>query len=410
MNGLADGKGTITRDMLAYTTFTEHDVSEQTLVDVVANITGNLVHLPAGWLAAAAGVEHRRLSGFFEPDAVVAAGDSADIPAAPTSGHYIINEAYAELRAPLMANVRGAELLDVSAAGRVSKYSLLSSELTGKVGARWKPTKDLILRGSFARGFRAPSLGELYGSKSRFDAPVIDPCNDILGKSASADVQARCIAAGVPNSGNYHQLNDQISVITNGNRGLKPERSNSFNVSMAYSPQQLQELPWVDSLDFELAYWDIRIDDPITALDAQRQLDRCVLGGDDKYCEGIVRSSNGAIASWTNELLNIGAINTRGLDLSIAYRSPRKDFGRFRATSQSSFLLAFEERVIGTGGLETVKLQGRVSGAPERVFPRFKSNLAVSWLFKQLELTLTTRYIHSVTENCRGFAALPGTE
>jgi len=60
-----DGKGTITKQMLAFTTFTEHDVSEQSTVDELANLTGNLVQLPAGWLAAAIGIEHRRLSGFL---------------------------------------------------------------------------------------------------------------------------------------------------------------------------------------------------------------------------------------------------------------------------------------------------------------------------------------------------------
>src|SRR4029078_2481644 len=135
----ADGGGTITKEMLAFTTFTEHDVSEQQLVDAVANVTGTLVQLPAGWLAAAVGVEHRRLSGFYEPDAVIAAGDGADIASSATSGRYSVSDAYAELRAPLVRRVPGAELLDVNAAARLSDYSFLSPELTGKLGARWKP-------------------------------------------------------------------------------------------------------------------------------------------------------------------------------------------------------------------------------------------------------------------------------
>ena len=116
----ADGHGTLTPAMLAYTTFTEHDVSEQTLVDSVANLTGNLVKLPAGWLAAAVGVEHRQLSGFYEPDSAIAAGDGAGTVSLPTSGQYSVSEAYGELRAPLLAGVTGAQLLDVNAAGRVS--------------------------------------------------------------------------------------------------------------------------------------------------------------------------------------------------------------------------------------------------------------------------------------------------
>jgi iron complex outermembrane receptor protein len=405
----ADGKGTITKDMLAYTTFTEHDVSEQTLVDAVANITGNLVKLPAGWLAAAAGIEHRRLNGFYEPDAIVAAGDGADVPSQPLAGHLSVSEAYAELRAPLVTGKPGAELLDINAAARVSDYSFLDPELTGKIGARWKPTKDLIVRASVGTGFRAPSIGELFGSKSRFDATLTDPCSDFTRPEVSDAVRQRCIALGVPADGSYSQLNPQISVATGGNRALQPETATSVNISAAFSPAALQDRPWVDSFDFELAYYDLRLDQAISALDAQYQLDRCVSGGDDSYCTDILRNAQGTIFSFGNALQNIGGINSRGFDLTVSYRGPRKPFGRLRATSQSSFLLAYEERVPSGTGLQTIDRTGTIAGTPERAYPRFKSNLALGWLQKGLEVTLTTRYIHSLTEQCRGLADFPGT-
>ncbi|MEO7732616.1 MAG: TonB-dependent receptor, partial [Kofleriaceae bacterium] len=406
----ADGLGTITKEMLGFTTFTEHDVSEQSLVDAVANLTGNLVKLPAGWIAAAIGVEYRRLNGFFEPDAVVAAGDSADIPASPTSGHFSVSEAYGELRVPLAAGKKGLELLDLNAAARVSNYSFLEPELTGKVGGRYKPTKDLIIRGSYGLGFRAPSIGERDGKRSRFDATLTDPCSLFNDANVPAEVRTRCIGLGVPKTGTYEQLNSQISVITNGNRALKPETSKSVNISAAYSPAALQDKSWVDSFDFELAYYNIRIDSPITALDAQNQLDRCVSGNDDNACIGISRNAQGAIDSFENALQNTGEIKTRGLDFTAAYRSPRKRFGRLRVNSQSSYLIAFDEKIQGAGtDLITLHRVGQVAGTPERAFPRFKSSLAISWLFGAIEATLTTRYIHSMTESCRDLSDFPQT-
>jgi iron complex outermembrane receptor protein len=404
----ADGRGSITPEMLAYTTFTEHDVSEQTLVATVANIAGNLVKLPAGWLAAAAGVEHRRLNGFYEPDSVVAAGDGADVPSQPTSGDYSVSEAYAELRAPLVIGSPGAELLDVNAAARVSKYSFLSSEFTGKVGARWKPTKDLIVRGSLGTGFRAPSIGELFGSKSRFDATLADPCSDFNRAGVSDETRQSCIALGVPADGSYAQLNPQISVTTGGNEALQPETSTSINVSLAYSPAALQDRPWSDIVDIELAYYDIRLDGAVSALDAQLQLDRCV-AGDNTFCNGILRNPQGTIFSFSNVLQNLGGINVRGLDLTLTYKMPRKDFGRFRATSQSSYLLAYEEEIPSASGFDTVDRTGTVAGTPERAFPRFKSALSLGWLYKQFEVTLTTRYINPMTEQCRDLAGFDDT-
>jgi len=339
---------------------------------------------------------------------VVAAGDGADVPSQPTSGNYSVVEAYAELRAPLVSGAPLAELLDINVAGRVSDYSFLSPEFTGKIGARWKPTKDLILRGSVGSGFRAPSIGELFGAKSRFDAMLTDPCSNFNRPEVSADVRASCIALGVPADGSYSQLNPQISVATGGNRELKPETSRSINVSAAYSPAALQDRPWVDSLDFELAYWDIKLDSAISALDAQLQLDRCV-GGEMTFCNGILRNPQGTIFSFNNELQNLGGINVRGLDLTVTYRGPRKPFGRFRATSQSSLLLAYEEKVPSAEGFDTVDRTGTIAGTPERAYPKFKSALALAWLHKQIEVTFTTRYIHSLTEQCRDLADFPGT-
>ncbi len=272
-------------------TYTQHDVSEQTLVDAVANLSGELARLPAGALSMAIGIEHRRLDGFFEPDAVVTAGDTADVPAQPTAGDYWVNEAYAEMRIPLVKDVPGLDLLDLNGAVRVSDYSFLDPEFTGKAGVRWKPTGDLMLRGSYGRGFRAPGIGELYGSESRFDATLTDPCSEF--NQAPQAVRDRCIALGVPAGGGYEQLNPQISVTTGGNRDLEPEKSDSINISLAYSPSWMKSLEWVDRFDIEMAYFDIRVDGAIAPLDAQLQIDRCVLEGDDESCNGISRTVAG---------------------------------------------------------------------------------------------------------------------
>jgi iron complex outermembrane recepter protein len=397
-----DGRGTITPEMLRYVTYTQHDVSEQKLFDATANLTGNIVKLPAGWLAMGAGVEHRRLSGFFEPDAVVTAGDTADVPAQPLTGKYSVSEAYAELRAPLAVKRPYAELVDVNAAGRVSKYSFLgSAELTGKLGARWKPTTDLVLRGSYGLGFRAPGIGELFGSQSRFDAVLDDPCSDFNRPDVSAAVRQRCIELGVPADGSYSQLNPQISVTTGGNPELEPETSRSINVSLAYSPKQLQDREWASNVDFELAFYDISLEGAVAALDAQAQLDSCVAGGDDTLCNGITRTSQGSINGFTNTLLNIGGIEVQGLDLVVGYRIPRKDFGRLRFQWATSYLRKFWEKTPSAEGLVTTEREGRLSGTPERAFPRFKSNLVIGWLYKRFDLALTTRYISGVTEGCR---------
>jgi iron complex outermembrane receptor protein len=74
-----------------------------------------------------------------------------------------------------------ARLIDVNAAVRLSDYSTFGAESTLKAGARWRVNNDLLLRGGFGQGFRAPGIGELFGSNARFDQTLADPCSDMLG-------------------------------------------------------------------------------------------------------------------------------------------------------------------------------------------------------------------------------------
>src|SRR6185436_4796472 len=132
----------------------------------------------------------------------------------------------------------------------------------------------------------------------------------------------------------------------------KPETSRSINLSLAYSPKQLQDKEWSSNVDIELAYYDVSLDAAISALDAQAQLDGCVAGNDAKLCEGIHRTPQGTIDAFSNTLRNIGGIESRGVDLVLNYRMPKKKFGRFRFTSQSSLLLDYIEKTLTSKGIE----------------------------------------------------------
>src|SRR3546814_15972518 len=80
-----------------------------------------------------------------------------------------VNELYVEFNVPLMRDGWLGKSLDLSLSERYSDYSTFGGESTGKIGLRWQVADELLLRGSFAEGFRAPSIGELYGTLSRFE-------------------------------------------------------------------------------------------------------------------------------------------------------------------------------------------------------------------------------------------------
>lgn len=355
------GAGSVTQDMLGFVGFVQHDVSEQELTDYTANVTADLFELPAGALAIAAGVEHRELSGFFQPDAVVVAGEGSDIPAQPTSGSYDVTEFYGEVDVPILANQPLAYELAFSAATRFSDYSTFGEDETSQAGVRWRPIEDLLLRGSWAQGLRAPSIGELFGSQSRFDQLLSDPCSDMLGLNggpvASPEVQANCTTLGVPADGSYVQLNPQISVVTGGNPDLDPEASEPWARSTARHGRAMGR---------EVNRNSIEVDAPIQPLNAQLQLNRCVTTLDPVSCAGITRTPSGVINGFSNQLINIGAVETESVDLRVSYQSPDFSVGTFSVTWVTNFLLDFTEFVPATGGFTPVSLEGTERGSPRR--------------------------------------------
>ncbi len=161
LGGQANG-GSITDEMLDWIGFVQRDSSSQRFQGISANLTGNALELPSGAVAFAAGLEKRFQEGRFDPDPVVAAGDTAGQPAEPTAGEFDVSEFYAEVEIPLIRQAPLADLIDVSAATRFFDYSTLDSGFTSKFGIRWRPIRDLMIRRTWSEGFRAPNIGELF--------------------------------------------------------------------------------------------------------------------------------------------------------------------------------------------------------------------------------------------------------
>ena len=402
--GQGNGSGTITDDMLGFIAFTQKDVSEQRLLDYTLNISGNIAELPAGDLGFAAGFEHRSQRGFFQPDAVVVAGNSAGVPSSPTAGSFDVDEYYVEVRVPLLEGMAGAELLDFTVAARNSDYSTFGSDTTTKFSANWRPFEDLLFRATVGEGFRAPSIGELFGSESRFDQTLQDPCSDFLGLSgappASQQVVNNCIALGVPADGSYVQFNDQISVITGGNPDLKPETSDSITLGAVYVPGWTDDIEWIENLTFELTYWQYELDDAIQAVDADVQAQGCVNTLDPTLCAGISRTPSGVINRFANRLTNIGGIDTDGWDFSVSWRGPSTDIGEFGVSWTNSFVNEFTQIIPTATGFTEISREGTENGDPEQGWPEWRFNLVFDWTYGNLGASWTTRFIDEITETC----------
>jgi len=399
-----NGEGTITQDMLDFVGFVQKDESQSELFDVNFNVSGDLFKLPAGWLSFAAGYEHRKREGFFQPDAVVVAGESAGVPSQPTEGSFNVDEFYGELRLPLLADLPAVQMLEASFAVRYTNHSVTVNDEIFKAGVNWRITDDLLVRGNFAEGFRSPGIGELFGSQARFDATLQDPCSDFLGLNggdpAPQNIIDNCIALGVPADGSFQQFNSQISATVGGNPALEPESSDNWTISGVYSPQWAAELPGVADITVELTYWNIDLSGAIQPIDQDVKLQGCVATLDPVLCDGISRSGGGAINQLNLQLQNIGGIETDGLDITFDYNSPQTDFGQFHVGAKATWVNSFEESFPTEDGFTVVERVGTEQGDPEKGWPRWQVRSDFDWVYETLSVNFTLRYLSGLDETC----------
>jgi iron complex outermembrane recepter protein len=395
---LFGGAGSITQEMMDFVTFIQNDSSKQSTWDFTGNLTGSLFELPGGPLGVALGLEYRKLKGRFDPDPVVAAGFSSDIPAQPTRGSYSVKEAYAEINAPLLSDRPFFALLELNGAARFSDYSTSGSTTTFKGGVNWKPVEDLRFRASYAEGFRAPAIGELFGTQSRFDQQLDDPCSSHDTTNAeqnfqnNATVRANCIAAGVPANGSYIQANPQISVLVGGNEDLDPETSKSWVVGGVFSPS------FIPRFSIEANYYNIKIKGAIQTVDAEVTVTNCMLNNDPVACALVTRAGGGQLTQVSGLLQNIAAIETDGIDLNLTYRTPASSMGTFGFTWNNTFLRNFHVIVPTGTGEQVIEREGTEQGSPSQGFPKWKSVGIIDWDMAPFGATLTGRYVSKLDE------------
>ncbi|UHQ24319.1 TonB-dependent receptor [Lysobacter sp. 5GHs7-4] len=408
---LLGAAGSITPEMLAYSSFVAHDSVGFKQKTYYANIGGDLFELPGGPLAFSFGLEHRAESGYFQPDALIASGNTTGNAAAPISGGYSLDEAYLELAVPVLADLPFAKLLDFSIATRYSDYSNVGDTLNSKFGFRWKPFDELMIRGNWSEGFRAPAIVELFAGVADAFPTITDPCDVSRFPSLSAAAQARCIGQGVPNGG-YDQGNPQIRINVSGNPNLEPESSESTTLGLVYSPS------WLEGFDVTLDWWKIDIDNALVAPTGQFILDECVVGNVQRFCN-YTRAPGGAISNLLSQPVNIGGLRTEGFDLTVNYKLPETRWGRFSFNWDSTYVakaeVDFDDDGVFGERLEGVPRIGQriedwpideAANEPGEYITgsngwRIRSNLMMRWEKGDFGATWNLRYFSHQDERCQ---------
>ena len=152
-------------------------------------VTKDLFQMPAGPLAVAFGVEHRKEKSFFDATDITGELGSLGIdPDSDSSGKRNVTALFAELSIPIVKN------LDMTFAGALRQVQRLRQHRQPEgrrcAGSR---RKQLLVRGSFNTGFRAPTLYDIYEPPSltftsdNYDDPLLCP-GGVAVPGASAGV------------------------------------------------------------------------------------------------------------------------------------------------------------------------------------------------------------------------------
>ena len=305
------------------TTSTRHGkASEFDVNGSVQGDTSQIFSLPGGPIRFAIGGEYRRETASYHYDPVVTSGGTflnSIQPFNPPS--FRVTEGYAEVDVPIIKDRPFFNELSLSGAGRVARYK----GSTGTVyayngGAIYSPVRDIRFRVNYSRSVRAPTLGDLYSSQSQDYASVDDPCDVNFINKGKATRAANCAAAGVP-AGYEDSVTraGSLPITDGGNPNLKAERSRSWTYGVILQPR------WIQGLALTVDYYDIKISQVISSVDAQTILNGCYDGAslNNQFCALISpRQANGDFATPSALLqstLNFAAERAKGIDADLSY-------------------------------------------------------------------------------------------
>ena len=406
--GLTDNQGLI--DFL----FPElHDTGETETTVYHANLGGSLATLPGGDLGFAVGVETRKEEGEFVPDALSVSGVATSLSSGPTRGDYSVDEIYGELLIPVLSGVPGAQELSFSLASRYSDYDTFGDTTNSKFGFKWKPVESLLVRGTWAEGFRAPTIANLFGGGSQTFSFFTDPCDTLFGASATNPaVRARC-AQDIANADTYRQLAQGFNPATapgsqtpvpffaGSNPDLLPETSESKTLGLVWSPGFAQ------GLNLSLDWWQIRVESTIVADTPTQLLNDCYIQNDPSRCTAFTRDPTlGFVNTLEFSLLNAGFRETEGYDFDLSYRQPT-DFGDFTLNWQNTYTSRDELKTDTNPATPPQQLVGFATTPGVIGTFRLRSTLGLNWALGAFSAGWNARYFSSMKETCLQPALFP---
>lgn len=346
----------------------------------------DLFSLPGGSAQIVAGFDYRDSRLIVNYDAQSVAGNVFGSAGANTQGERAQKAVYFETLLPLLNTV------NLTLAGRYDDYNDFGGQFSPHVGIEFRPIDSLLVRGSWGKGFRAPTLDDLYGVTATSNLAIGSntslspayPGGDELAAQALNEYRARTgNTTYQPYQLDPTSTSGQYQFLLGSNPNLEAERSESWDIGVVWNP--------IDSLSLALDYFDVKLDNGITTLPYGLIV--------RDYPDLVVRDQDIIAPDGTvlpGDILNIIAVATnanskrfRGLEFEANWQL-ETDYGRF--LSQFTWTHRLEDSLIPAEGLAEAERAG-IFGYPED-----RGALTVGWGKSDFDISATANYTGSSGE------------
>jgi iron complex outermembrane recepter protein len=266
-----------------------------------------LGHLAGGPIGLALGAEIRRESVELTPTTGTERGNIIGLGYSAYTGARTVSALYGEALFPVTKKI------ELSAAIRGDHYTDSGNSVTPKLGAKFMPTNNFAIRGTYAEGFRAPNSAENGRGGLAFYTSAADPvrCNP-------PTISVGCSAT-------------QVAGITSPNPSLQPEKSKSLTLGMVW------DITPKTSLTADL--WQIKRRNEINQGSSAAAIAAGNVVRDPSTAIPGVAGDPGAIIAVLINYENSAQTTVQGLDMDLKHRM---DFGANRLTLTGTWTHLFK--------------------------------------------------------------------
>lgn len=365
------------------------DTSQTSQYTMAANLSGDVMSLPAGDLMFSTGFELRNEALKVTPSQVSLNGTNRGNTKGETDVDRDIQEVYVEFIAPLVADVMLVKSLDVEAAYRYANYTYAGNNDSWKLGANWAVDDNVRMRANYSKAVRAPQLTELFRPEEIGFSRYMDPCDsEELDNGADDDLRrANCAALGLPaDFESEMRITGGSKSTIQGNDDLTVETAYTLTAGIVLTPT------FIEDFSLSVDYFDIDLADGITQFGVSTTAEMCVDSAsiNNVFCDEVTRKADGNISNVNSTYVNANKMRRRGLDIQSYYLQNLGDFGDLDFNLYVTHLLESSFTESDLAGADKREWVG-VSGSPE-----WKASFSIAYTLSDLTVSWQTNHSSSV--------------